>query len=212
MKKIISLICLATIVGCIDGQSESTSMRETGYFGVKLGVNYSNVYDTKGDNFVANPKFGLATGVFFTIPINKVIGIQVELLYSQKGFKSSGTLFGDNYGLTRTTSFIDLPVLLAIKPSENITLLAGPQYAYHIKQKDEISYGTSSVLQEQEFNNENVRKNILCFVAGFDINHNHSVLGARVGWDIQNNKGDGTSSTPRYKNVWYQFTIGYRFY
>ena len=27
---------------------------------------------------------------------------------------------------------------------------------------------------------------------------------------IQNNNGDGTSATPRYKNVWYQATIGLR--
>jgi hypothetical protein len=38
------------------------------------------------------------------------------------------------------------------------------------------------------------------------------VLSARSGWDVQRNNGDGTSSIPRYKNVWFQATIGYRFY
>ena len=30
--------------------------------------------------------------------------------------------------------------------------------------------------------------------------------------DIQNNNGDGTSTTPRYKNVWFQGTLGFKFY
>jgi hypothetical protein len=33
----------------------------------------------------------------------------------------------------------------------------------------------------------------------------------RGSWDLKNNNGDGTSTTPRYKNVWYQATVGYRF-
>jgi hypothetical protein len=35
---------------------------------------------------------------------------------------------------------------------------------------------------------------------------NNIVIGARAGWDLLNNKGDGTSTTPRYKNMWYQAT------
>jgi hypothetical protein len=40
---------------------------------------------------------------------------------------------------------------------------------------------------------------------------NSAVIGARVGWDLMQNNGDGSSSTIRYKNVWYQATIGFRF-
>jgi hypothetical protein len=53
---------------------------------------------------------------------------------------------------------------------------------------------------------------MLCLTGGFDITMKHIVLSARAGWDLQENHSDGTSSTPRYKNVWYQGTIGYRFY
>jgi len=43
-----------------------------------------------------------------------------------------------------------------------------------------------------------------------DINLNNIVIGARAGWDLFNNNGDGTSTTPRYKNVWAQATVGIR--
>jgi hypothetical protein len=180
-------------------------------FGIKAGVNYSNVYDSEGDQFKADPKLGLAAGAFLSIPIGKYFGIQPEFLFSQKGFKATGTMFGSTYKVTRTTNYIDVPLLLALKPTESITLLAGPQFAYLIKQKDVFSNPSGNFQQEKEFKNDNIRRNILGFIAGMDVNLHHTVLGARAGWDLSNNNGDGSSSTPRYKNAWLQATIGFRF-
>jgi hypothetical protein len=208
-KKIISAAFIFIIISNAKAQDD---MREETMLGIKVGANYSNVYDSYGEAFVADPKFGLAWGGFLSIPLDKVIGLQPEVLFSQKGFRANGVLLSNNYGLTRTTSFIDVPIFFAVKPTPALTLLIGPQYSYLIRQKDVVDNGTNSVAQEQEFENDNIRRNILCFAAGGDINIDHSVFSGRIGWDIQNNKGDGTSSTPRYKNIWYQFTIGYRFY
>jgi hypothetical protein len=68
----------------------------------------------------------------------------------------------------------------------------------------------ATVEQQDEFKNTNIRKNILCAVGGLDVNIDRVVIGARAGWDIQNNNGDGTSTNPRYKNVWIQATLGFR--
>ncbi|MDP1746541.1 MAG: porin family protein [Bacteroidota bacterium] len=211
MKKIILIIGAVTTMANFSSAQE-TDLRERLLFGLKAGVNYSNVYDTQGEEFQADPKLGLAAGAFVAIPIGKYLGIQPEVLYSQKGFKATGRILGGTYEFTRTTSFIDVPLLVSFKPSEFLTLLAGPQYSYLIKQSDVFANSSTSILQEQEFENDNIRKNILCLTGGVDLTLKHIVLGARVGWDIQNNNGDGTSSTPRYKNVWYQATVGYRFY
>jgi hypothetical protein len=180
-------------------------------FGVKGGLNLSNVYDTKGEQFDADAKFGFVAGGFISIPLGKVIGVQPEFLISQKGFQATGVLLGAPYSFTRTTTYIDVPLLFAIKPFELLTLLAGPQYSYLQVQKDVFGSATTSVDQETQFKNDNIRKNTLCFTGGADLNLDHVVLGARLGWDLFNNNGDGTSTTPRYKNVWYQATIGFRF-
>ena len=58
----------------------------------------------------------------------------------------------------------------------------------------------------------NILKNTLCFTGGFDLTLKHFVLGTRAGWDVRSNNGDGSTSTLQYKNVWYQATIGIRFY
>lgn len=215
MKKItviaVLFLSLASI-GIAQESSNETDNREKFQVGLKIGLNYSNVYDEEGEEFDADAKFGLAAGVLVAIPIGKYLGIQPEVLISQKGFRASGVMFGNNYYFTRTTTYIDIPLQLALKPSEFITLLAGPQFSYLVNQRDVFSNTSTSYIQEQEFKQDNVRKNVLGIAGGVDINLRHIVLGARVGWDIQNNHGDGTSTTPRYKNVWFQGTIGYKFY
>ena len=180
--------------------------------GLKIGTNYSNVYDEQGQDFNADPKFGFAAGGFLSIPVVKFIGIQPEVMFSQKGFQATGSLLGSPYSLTRTTNFIDVPLLLAIKPVKFISILVGPQYSYLLKQKDVFKAGDATLLQEQEFENDNIRKNILCLVGGLDINLNRLTLGTRLGWDFQTNNGDGTSATPRYKNAYVQGTVGVRLY
>ena len=113
--------------------------------------------------------------------------------------------------MTRTTDYLDIPILVAFKPIGYVSILFGPQYSYLLKQKNDFTGGTLTSTQEQTYNNENLRKNTFCLTGGADINIDHLVIGLRAGWDVQNNNGDGTSTTPRYKNMWYQATVGYRF-
>lgn len=213
MKKAILTIALITlsVSNSIAQESTSTDNRGKLFFGLKVGTNYSNVYDSESEDFVADSKFGLAAGAFVSIPLGKFIGVQPEILFSQKGFKSSGTFLGTEYKATRTTNFIDVPLLFAVKPVEFITILFGPQYSYLMKQKDEFTSGSFSSSEEEEFTNDNIRKNTFSLIGGADLNFNNFVVGIRSGWDLKNNQGDGSSTTPRYKNMWYQATVGYRF-
>jgi hypothetical protein len=71
--------------------------------------------------------------------------------------------------------------------------------------------GTISATQEQDFDNDNLRKNTYGLTGGVDFNINNFVLGVRSAWDVKNNDGDGNSTTSRYKNMLYQATLGYRF-
>jgi len=195
-----------------NAQTETvTSNRDKLMLGFKVGTNYSNVYDTQGENFVADAKFGLVGGAFVSIPIGKFFGVHPEVLFSQKGFKSTGTFLGTPYSLTRITNYIDVPLFVELKPIEFVTILAGPQYSYLLKQKDDFTSGGLTATQIQEFNNANLRKNTFSFILGGDVNIVNMVVGVRAAWDLKSNNGDGTSTTPRYKNMWYQLTLGYRF-
>jgi len=212
MKKILLMIMVIVFTATlINAQDDNNDSRTKLMFGVKAGLNLSNVYDTEGEDFEADAKLGFVAGAFVAIPIGKYLGFHPELLLSQKGYKGTGTFASIPYEFTRTSTFIDLPLLIAFKPTESLTLLAGPQYSYLIKQKDEFKSDVFTDEQEEDFSNDDLRNNLLCIVLGGDFNFSRVVIGARAGWDIQNNVKDGPSTTPRYKNVWYQATIGFRF-
>ncbi|HQW72295.1 MAG: PorT family protein [Saprospiraceae bacterium] len=211
MKQLIFAILVITVFNAnIFAQDSNEDLRERFSIGIKAGGNLSNVYDEQGDNFVADPKLGFVGGVFLNMPLGALIGIQPALLYSQKGFKGDGSFLGTKYSFTRTSTFLDVPILLAIKPTNFITILGGPQYSYLLKQKDEFNGPGVSVDQEDEFKNDDIKKNIFGLTGGVDINVNNIVIGARAAWDVSKN-GEPGSNTPRYKNVLYQATIGLRF-
>ncbi|MES2574872.1 MAG: porin family protein [Bacteroidota bacterium] len=213
MKNAILMLVFVTIsLTNANAQSPTTTdNREKLTFGLKLGANYSNVCDSDNNDLVANWKFGFVGGGFISIPFGRFIGIQPEILFSQKGYKTSGTYLGSTYEMTRTTDYIDVPLLFAVKPIEQITILFGPQFSYLIKQKDNFTGGTISSTQQQDFDNDNIRKNTLCLTGGLDFNLENFVIGLRTGWDLKDNDGDGNTTTPRYKNMWHQLTVGYKF-
>jgi hypothetical protein len=222
MKHIItaaSLLFLTLTGTSVFAQDNSLDTREKFQMGFKAGVNISNVYDEDAQDFVASPKTGFAGGVFFSIPLNKYIGIQPEVLFSQKGFQStrrfSTGILGTGYydvKTSTTTNHIDIPLQLQIKPASFLTILVGPQYSFVLSKVDkkQDSNGNSSS-DTTDYNNDNIRRNILGVVGGVDINISHLVLSGRAGWDLQNNNGNGTNNNPRYKNAWYQFTVGVKF-
>lgn len=213
MNKVLIIFCLSFIgiITQLSAQDEVADGRDKFTLGLKAGVNIANVWDEEGQDFEADARVGFAGGVFIGIPIGTYLGIQPEALISQKGFQGSGVLLGSAYSFSRTTTYLDVPLYLQIKPLEELTLLVGPNYSYLFNQKDEYTFGTNSVAQEAEFENDNVRKNLLGLSFGLDVTlAKHFVLSGRMAFDFQNNIGDGTSFTPRYKNQWLQFTAGFR--
>ena len=214
MKKsiIIIITVFASWVTISKAQTPIADERTKLVFGAKAGANISNVYDAHGENFVADPKVGFAGGGFIGIPLGKYIGLQPELLFSQKGYQSTGTMLGATYSDTRTTSYLDIPLQVQFKPAEFITFLGGVQYSYLLHQKDVFAFGANSAVQDQAFKNDNARKNIFGAVFGIDVNVDHFIISGKACWDLQNNAGDGSSYTPRYKNIWFQLTVGFRLY
>ena len=213
MKKIqIRLVVLATIISTslfAQDNSGSSDTRDNVSFGIKAGVNFSNVYDEEGEDFVADGKVGFAGGVFVTFPLGTYFGIQPEVMYSQKGFKVTGDFLGADYEIKRTTTYLDIPLHLQIKPIENLSLLVGPQFSYLLKTKNEFN-GLSSE-DEREINDENYKKGVLGLSVGADFHIQNFLISARGSWDLSKTDTDGDTSDIRYKNQVIQLTVGYKF-
>ena len=202
---------LITLFFATIGFSQSTAdTRDELKFGIKAGVNYSNVYDEQGQDFVASGKTGFAAGAFVAIPLGKFFGIQPEVMYSQKGYKATGTALGFNYDYSKTTSYVDVPLLLQIKPIPMLSFVAGPQFSYLLDTKYSFN-GNTTTTTEANVNSDNYKKNIFGFVVGADVNIDHFLVSGRAGWDINKSDAEGNSTAPRYKNQVLQLTVGYIF-
>src|SRR6056297_879971 len=212
VKQFIKLALVAAIsLAIVLPISAQEDPRDDFKFGIKAGANLSNVWDEQGNDFRADSKFGFAGGAWLGIPIGTYLGFQPEVLFSQKGFEGKGTLLGTEYSFERTTTHLDIPLQLQVKPTTFLTIVGGPQYSFIMSENNSYSFGPNSVGQEQEFENDNFRRNILGFVIGADVIIQPFVFSGRVGWDVLDNHGDGSSSTPRYKNRWVQLTAGFQF-
>lgn len=213
--------------------------RTTLQFGVKAGLNNSNVYDAQGEDFVANPRIGMVFGGFLSIPLNTWLGIQPEILYSSKGYAGSGamgpqestnstittTVKGntgvsvtgagsgdpDNYSFINQLNYLDIPIMLQLKILPSIYLLGGPEYSYLLSRTYTFTNGVTTETTQQQFQNDNIRHNVFGVIWGIELNLNRAfVLGGRMAWDEVDNNGDGTSTMPRYRNYWVQATLGYK--
>lgn len=102
-------------------------------FGVKGGVNFSNMYvDEVDDNNVLT---GFNIGLFAKVPVTEFFAIQPEISYTGKGSE----LTYNNAFVTGTSKFklnyIEVPVLAVINITKNINIHGGPYLAYLINAK-----------------------------------------------------------------------------
>lgn len=190
----------------------SSEARKKLVFGLKAGLNSSNIYNKSTTTYIASARIGGMVGALLCLPIGPLLGLQPEIHISQKGFIASGQISNEPYTLTRSTTHLDLPLLLQIKPFSFLSIVGGPQYSYLLKQRDDYSSTGNYEAITQNFSTTNCHKNLLGIVTGADLNLWHLVLSLRTGWDLTANHSAGQSSTPRYKNLWLQASIGYRIY
>ncbi|MFN8844454.1 MAG: porin family protein [Chryseotalea sp.] len=179
--------------------------------GVKTGITTSNIWQVKPTTFHAYSNEGFMAGVFTSVTLGNYVGLQLEISVTQKGLKGTGTLLGSSYSLTRTTTYVDFPLLIQLKPVTYLSFFIGPQYAVLAKSKTQYTFNQNADLVRAEFNKEQNRKHLLGLVAGVDIHIKHVVLSARIGWDLQNNNTNKNSVTPDYRNKWIALCLGYSF-
>lgn len=193
------------------GQNDTRDNREKLQFGINAGLAYSNVFDERTDNFVADGKIGAVAGIALSIPIGRYLGFQPEAVFIQKGFEGDSRIDTRSYSLKRTTNHIDFPLQLKFKPAKNFSLLGGPQYSFLLSRKDEISNSSITLVEEDHIKNDKIQNNIFGLIFGAELNFNAVTVTGKAGWDMQQNTDDDISYTPRYKNSWIQLTVGLMF-
>jgi hypothetical protein len=102
-------------------------------FGVKGGVNFSNLYtsDAETNKMMA----GFNVGLFSKMPLTDNIAFQPELYFTTKGAEVTyNNAFVDGTARFKL-NYIEMPLLFVINVTENFNIHAGPYAAYLISGK-----------------------------------------------------------------------------
>lgn len=128
MKKlsVLVLIFAINIVGFNAVKAQGVSS------GIKGGLTLSNLYIDEDNLDEENARIGFNVGIYSQMMFSEIVGMQVELLYTTKGTEATytGVL---NQTIDFRLAYIDLPVLLVLRPAEMFEIHAGPYIGYLIQ-------------------------------------------------------------------------------
>lgn len=172
------IIALVFSVNAIQAQVNDSAAQ----FGVKGGVNFSNMYTDDVDD--ENVLTSFNAGVYFNLPVSDLFSIQPEVLYSRKGaelrydnvFASGSAKFNLNY--------IEVPVLLKINVTDNFNIHAGPYFAYLIDSKITNDGDGGAFDFESNFDNDDFNKFDAGIAAGIGFDFDSFGIGARYNYGL----------------------------
>ena len=162
-------------------------------------------------DFTTGAKLGFNAAAFLEIPVVNGFSIQPELQFSQKGYKSTGSYSTTPFEYNLTSNYVEVPLLTKFKPSKNFGILLGPQFSFLTSTKTKWTVNNASYEEIVQQHIDNLRKNVFGGVIGLEAMGGPIVFDLRYNIDFQNNNGDGSSSTPTYKNQVFSLSAGFRF-
>jgi hypothetical protein len=150
-KKLIFASLVITFMTLTNANAQDSASK----FGIKGGVNFSNLYTEDVDD--NNVLTGFNVGFFAKLPISNNISLQPEISYTGKGAE----LVYNNALVSGTAQFkldyIEVPLLLVVNVTKNFNIHAGPYAAYMVSAKttnksDSGSYNFEDNIDTDDFN------------------------------------------------------------
>ncbi len=120
------------------------------HVGIKAGADVQKISGSKLSEQFA---YGYDLGVFGEININSAFGIQPELYYSSVSLSKGSSLDTIYQSLNLSTvskikfDYLNVPILLNIKPSKHFSLQAGPRFGILADKNSSIKSNTSNALK-----------------------------------------------------------------
>jgi hypothetical protein len=198
-------------------------------YGVKAGLNLSSlsgvessaggisVNTLESDGLTA----GFHVGGFVNFSFGGIIGLQPELLFSIQGGKQKlNSGFGSSSSIDITFDYINVPVLLDIKPLPGLSVLVGPQIGFNVYKSATNESETISGSDFDVITNGSDGFNGIDFAAVIGAQYTfigHLVLGARYNIGLTNtmNASDNSSGVnvdvTGWKNNVLQVSVGWIF-
>ncbi|MBC7643170.1 MAG: PorT family protein [Flavobacterium sp.] len=204
MKKLI----LAAAAVFAFGATNAQDMK----FGVKAGLNVSNLSTTVPAGASVDALYGANFGVFGDFKVSDKFSVQPEILYSMQGAKLVASGSGFNYEEKQSTNYINIPIMAKFFVIEKLSLQAGPQIGFLMSAKADVTtnfpgFTNGSTDVKSNYNSVDFGFNL---GAGYDITENIAVdLRYNLGLsELEKTVPAGTSAS---KNRVFSLNFGYKF-
>lgn len=159
------------------------SMAQGPAFGIKGGLNMSNLYSGEVDD--NNMRLGFNLGVFGRSDIEKPLGFQVELLYSTKGNTTNYSAFGGliDQEVDFALNYLEVPVMASIRIGEGALELQAGGYVGYLLSSTVSSNGDLGSSSD-ELAKDNFTSMDAGLVAGAAFNAGALQFGARYAYGL----------------------------
>ncbi|EJL59186.1 porin family protein [Flavobacterium sp. CF136] len=159
-------------------------------FGVKGGLNMSNLYTDDADD--ENILYGFNAGVYATLPVSDFVAIQPELLFTTRGSKLeyNNALAQGNVKLK--LNYIELPLLVRVNITKNFNIHAGGYASYMVSAK---STGDGDFEFEDQYNTDDFNRFDAGLAGGIGVDFNPLSVGLRYNYGLTTIEKDGDDSS-----------------
>lgn len=215
-----AILCAVGFLVLGAGQAIAQSDNPGPRFGIKAGLNASQLYVDQPNVEDENMKIGFNFGIFTKVPITNFLALQPEVLYTNVGSKLTyggsdlENLFGIESGEVRfNLNYIQVPLALAVNIGP-LNVHAGPYVSYLLSanvrdwNSSELNGTNVQELETSDFNRMDYG---VVVGAGFDIQQ--FTIGARYNYGLREvgNSGLAGNLTENSKNSVGQIYIGVGF-
>lgn len=188
--------------------------QENSSFGIKGGVNFTNLYTKDVDDH--NILFGFNAGILAVLPITDFFAFQPEIIFSGKGAELEyNNAFAQGKAKFRL-NYIEIPVLLRMNFTDNFSIHAGPYIAYLIDAnvKNETDSGFFDF--EENLDTGDFEKFDYGLSGGIEFELSPISIGARYNYGLANvgkkrTFGEDTYTFPDAKNSALSIYVALRF-
>jgi len=173
-------LLISASFGVASAQS-STSTVVGPEFGIKGGVNMSNLYSDSDDINDENALWGFNAGVFAAFPIADNVFIQPEILYTTKGAELDYDFAGIEGTSKFKLSYIEVPLLVRFNLTENFNIHVGGYASYLVSAKTK---GEGDVEFEDELDADDFERFDAGLSAGVGVDFNPISIGLRYNYGL----------------------------
>ncbi|MBG6111598.1 hypothetical protein H4V97_000627 [Flavobacterium sp. CG_23.5] len=151
-------------------------------FGVKGGVNFSNLYTDNADD--ENVLTGFNIGLYAKVPVTNSISIQPEVYYTGKGAEVVYNNALANGTAKFKLNYIEVPVMLVANVTKNFNVQVGPYAGYLISGKTTNESNNGTFNFENNINKDDFNKIDAGVAAGLGIDLETVSFGVRYNYGL----------------------------